>query len=320
MLQGIGVGKRGGGLAQLTGDSWERPAIDIRKRLFGNLDLVSQKIQQGKIKKLIVVPIGVLWYLPFEMLPTGDIGSQRLGQTVQVHYAPTPGYGLRPLQFDPTPGETMMVNGKFFAPRDTDRNATLTDDIMKATAGSVAIPPPSPDKPTAGRWLKGPAQTISVHGLIKPTMGSRPLAWSPLAYDRNAPNGNGLLSAWLRFPMVAPDNVMLPGFRSAAESPTLGNGDDIFFTLMGLHAAGVSNVMMSRWAVGGVSTSILVRESLPEVPTMGPRAAWDRAVDILKTTDLDAKEEPLLSRGDAKDATLNGEPPLFWSGYLHSGQ
>jgi len=120
----------------------------------------------------------------------------------------------------------------------------------------------------------------------------------------------------MRFPSRVPLNVFLPGYRTTAVDTVFGDGRELFLTLTAMHCAGVRNIMISRWPVGGESTSILMKEFLQELPFDGPQASWRRAVQTLRQAPLQPAGEPLLGAKDQQREELTGEHPLFWSGYL----
>ena len=85
-----------------------------------------------------------------------------------------------------------------------------------------------------------------------------------------------------------------------------------------LNVAGVRNVLISRWAVGGNSTAVLLKEFLQELPFIGMNEAWQRAKLVLLGTNLDPAAEPLLTQAEHEREGLTGQQPLFWSGYMIS--
>ncbi len=58
-------------------------AVTLRRRLIPD----EQSALLDDVSKLIVVPAGPLWYMPFELLPTGDKSSAKLGERLSVQYA-----------------------------------------------------------------------------------------------------------------------------------------------------------------------------------------------------------------------------------------
>src|SRR5690606_1463988 len=96
----------------------------------------------------------------------------------------------------------------------------------------------------------------------------------------------------------------------------LGDGRELFMTLTALHTAGVRDIVISRWPVGGESTALLSREFPQELPFEGIEPAWRRAVQALRQAPLNPETEPLLGAKDQKRESLFGDHPLFWAGYL----
>jgi hypothetical protein len=76
--------------------------------------------------------------------------------------------------------------------------------------------------------------------------------------------------------------------------------------------------MVSRWAVGGESSAIALRELVQELPFTGMQAAWTRARSVLRRSELNPAGEPLLMKAEHGLEGLTGDQPLFWAGYLLS--
>ena len=87
-----------------------------------------------------------------------------------------------------------------------------------------------------------------------------PFGWSPLALDAGKPGST--LSDWGLLPWAGVEQVVLPGFHTPAEYGLKkgGTGDEIFLTLCGLMSSGSRTVLLSRWRVGGESTSPLLSQ------------------------------------------------------------
>lgn len=120
----------------------------------------------------------------------------------------------------------------------------------------------------------------------------------------------------MRFPSRVPTTVILPGFRTAASGATLGDGRELSVTLTAMHCAGVRDIVISRWPVGGESTAVLMKEFLQELPFEGVQPAWRRAIQSLRQAPLRPEGEPLLGAKDQKLEELTGSHPIFWSGYI----
>ena len=96
------------------------------------------------------------------------------------------------------------------------------------------------------------------------------------------------------------------------------SGQEILLTIAVLNYSGVRDVILSRWAVGGESTALLLREYAQELPFLGPSGALARAENVLRRSEISPLGEPTLSGADQERETLTGNEPFFWSSYLHT--
>jgi hypothetical protein len=70
---------------------WQPIAFELRNLIFPESTLEGL---QGA-RKLVIVPDGVLWYLPFEVLPISESGGKIWHDRFEISYAGTPGLALR---------------------------------------------------------------------------------------------------------------------------------------------------------------------------------------------------------------------------------
>ncbi len=294
--------------AERLGDEtvWKKQSAALRRKLIPDSYLEDLESSEN----LVVVPDGVLWYLPFELLLLGDENADSLGDRMLIRYSPTPGLAVHPVAFPNFDRPTGLVSQLFFAPRDPEANTQMMAQVRDALKASTTLPT---DPPVIGALLGESIGPLAVFGIVSPNPAN-PFAFSPTIYDAADPFGS--LAAWGRFPSRVPRSVFLPGFRTAATSPTLGDGREIFLTLTALHCSGVRDVMLSRWAVGGESTSLLMKEFLQELSFEGIQPAWRRAIQALRESPLNPDAEPLLGAKDKEREELTGDHPLFWSGYI----
>jgi hypothetical protein len=297
-------------LDDLQSEKWQGPARDILSVL-----VKSSKADFTKTRdELVIVPDGMLWYVPFEALPVfeGD-RAEPLINKVRIRYAPTVGLAVgesRPRK----PDQNMAVAlGRLF-PRD---GANLVDkafdDLALALPGATAI---RGKLPANGAIYSSLFDRLIVLNEIAPsTMG---YDWSPLQIDNKSSGGS--LADWLVLPFGGPDQVILPGFRTPAERSLKGvakefYGDDLFLSICGLMGDGARTVLISRWRTGGQSSVDLVREFAQELPHTTASDAWQRSVQLVSNTDLNAEAEPRLKLTAKQDAP-RGSHPFFWAGYL----
>ena len=76
----------------------------------------------------------------------------------------------------------------------------------------------------------------------------------------------------------------------------------------------VASLIVAGFHTAGQSGYDLVREFTQELPQTTASNAWQRAVQLVTTGQLDLTREPRV-RATA-DETLTAEHPFFWAGYL----
>lgn len=307
VLRGIGANVGRGNTSRLDDDAnWKTDAARLRQKLIPDERLADL----SKLQHLTIVPDSVLWYLPMELLPLGETDAVLLGEQLSVRYAPTLGLAVHPAGAANPQLPTGTVSQLFFAPRDGNLNGQLVTQLIESLDQHLALPG---NPPLASSQLGQTIGCLAVLAAVTPNPAA-PLATAVSLYDSRPTSGT--LAAWLRFPAQPPTMLYLPGFRTAAGAAQLGDGRELFMTLTALHAAGVRDIVISRWPVGGESTALLSREFLQELPFEGIEPAWRRAVQTLRQAPLNPETEPLLGAKDQKRESLSGEHPLFWVGYL----
>jgi hypothetical protein len=307
LLKAIGVGKSRGN--RLPDDqSWKELAVTLRRHLLPD----EATISEASFDELIIVPDGPLWYLPFEILPMGDASSPLIADKISVRYAATPGLALKSVAPPPISRAIGVAPDLFFAPRDPDTNELILQSILDVLNDPVRMPKVV-DTPTG---LLGNKIGHLVVAAPRTPHPKNQLLMSVAPYDQTNPFGT--LAAWMRFPAEVPRSVMLVGFRTPLDVGQMGSGDEVFMTMCALNAAGVRSILLSRWAVGGESSAIVLRELLQELPFIGMNASWSRARTLLRRSELDPAAEPLLTKADHEREGLTGDEPLFWAGYIVS--
>ncbi len=307
LLKGIGVGRaRGNRLPE--DESWKSTAVTLRRHLVPDDSVITPE----KFDELVIVPDGPLWYLPFEILPLGDEASPLLADKISVRYAATPGLALKPAAMPPITRAVGVTADLFFAPRDPDLNGSIVQSIVDVLNDPVKLPG-TIDTPSG---LLGNQLGHLVVAAPRAPHPKNLLLTSITPYDQTTPFST--LAGWMRFPAEVPRSVILCGYRTPVGVGQMGTGDEIFTTLCALNSAGVRSILLSRWAVGGESSAILLRELLQELPFTGMNASWARAREVLRNSELDPAGEPLLMQAEHDREGLTGDQPLFWGGYLIS--
>ena len=205
LLQGIGVTKIRG--ERLPKDAaWKEDAAKIWQAIVPDPSLLASR----DLKHLIVVPDGPLWYLPFEILRPDPTSPKLLGDQLDVRYAATPGLALRSTSIPTGKNQIAISAGKFFAPRDIERNAAIVQSVHDSATGGNSISIGEKNMVPTG-WLGAQAGHVLVADVIEPNL-ELPVQ-SPLAVSDAAVTGGGV-QAWLKFPAKVPTSVAISGFRT----------------------------------------------------------------------------------------------------------
>ncbi len=321
LLRDMGHFARDGELrqAQLQSTAWQTKAADIYKHIFtAAASSGASSAIPPEIEELVIVPDSVLWYLPFEALQVSASGQkmQSLISKYRIRYAPTMSLAV-PSTVGRRIGGNLAVSVGQLMPRkgEDERAKAAFDELQRVVPSAVALPSPLPERSAVYGTL---FDRLLVLDDIDTSAG--PLGWRPIR-PRLKPEGTASpLGSWLELPWGGPDQVILPGFHTAAEHGLSDKeknpaGMDVFLSTCGLMAAGSRTVLLSRWRTGGKTSFDLVREFAQELPQTTAAHAWQRSVLLCKEAPLAPDQEPRVSLGTGAGA-MNGSHPFFWSGYL----
>ena len=298
-------------LKDLAEDQWKKSARQMLQLLLKG----SQADFSQKFDELVIVPDGVLWYLPFEALQVEVEGEQRpLISRFRIRYVPTASLATSKGPARSPTGHTAVVTGRLF-PRDEEAVAREAfAQLAQVLPGAVALksPPPAPS---------GVYATLFDRLIVLDDVnlsGAGPYGWAPVPIDQGKPGGS--LNDWLGLPWGGPDEVILPGYHTAAESSLKGvngatAGNEIFLSVCGLMASGSRTLLLSRWRTGGQIGFDLVREFAQELPHTSPADAWQRSVFLAAGSRLDPETEPRVKKA-ASEEPPKASHPFFWAGYM----
>ena len=295
-------------------EAWKKPAKALWKQLIGKFPSNGW----DGLEELVIVPDGELWYLPFEVLqiPADQIeGSEEdamLINRTRVRYAPIASLSVADQIGHKSDHKTTLVGGELF-PRESSEHAGEMLKRLKADLVEMEVVTSKRKPIQSSRYTAGLMDRLIVWNDIRFSRNA-PYDWSPAQYDRD--KSNGQLSDWIVYPWGGPDQVILPGFHTAAEG-TLKNakGYEVFLAACGMMATGTRTALLSRWRTGGRAPAVLVREFATALPTLSASEAWRTAVELTRAEKLDPVTEPRLAK--SKDVQeLSADHPFFWSGYL----
>ena len=212
-------------------------------------------------EEIVIVPDGPLWYLPFEALPVGkDDQTRPLIVKNRVRYLPFASLVVpdraQTRRFDE--GHIAVTLGKLHPSDDAAVSGEAFTAIKRVLPRAEGFPVASYQPPASSAVLSSLFDGLIVLDEIEPP-GESPLDWSPTQLDRV--KAGSTLGDWFAMPWGAPDRVLLPGFRTAAEASlkpvknVVPSGNEIFVTVSSLLANGSRTVLLSRWRVGGKSAT-----------------------------------------------------------------
>lgn len=271
--------------------------------------------------RLIVVPDGVLWYLPFEALTIKADDNQHLPLVAKhrLHYAISSSMAVidTPRALPPQP-RTLIFQGRLNPQEDSAAQQQRTAKLLEVVPGAVVVGASANSPP--GHMAAGLFDQM----LVFEDLGdcSRPLSITPLPLQK----ASTTLGEWLQLPMGRPNFVVLPGFHMATESAlrksdiSLG-GQEVFLAAAALQASGTQTILLGRWRTGGESLTTLLREFLQEWPEKSADESLQRAMLLVMTEPLDASHEPRVQKRSGDPPAKKGHP-LFWANLLliDSGQ
>jgi tetratricopeptide (TPR) repeat protein len=328
---------------RLLSSDWQASAERIERLLFENSKV---ELAEG-IDELVIVPDGMLWYLPFELLPVGSARpaaagrpaspsdasgeslvdptgrdeqqkSQRLRDVCRIRYSPTRSLAVLRFEAPQTGGPLGIYAGRLFRGDKPTIAQEWAGQLVGSLDRAVVLPPPAPNLPMP--LVASLCDTLLVFDELS---GDGPTATRPL-FSTQGGKPAVTFGDWLSPPSKRPQCVVLPGFQSAmagglAKLPARP-GEDLFMAVTDLVAAGGHTVIVSRWRMGGKTSVDLVEEFLRDreiAETGGPPAAesWQRAVEMAIAEQPDVGREPRLKQSP-QGVLPDARHPLLWSGYL----
>jgi tetratricopeptide (TPR) repeat protein len=268
------------GADDLTSDKWKEAATRLLAQLSNN----TKPEEWEKYKELVVVPDGVLWYVPFEALqiPAAE-GSKTVGSTLAVRYCPTLSLVAPDKRGRSSVGRTAIFAGKLWIRDEPSVTVDVANKLLDAVDGSSILPASLPaPSPLLASMLQ---RLVVLQDLDDAEKGI--YAFAPIPADKA--RGGTSLAEWFALPWAGPEEVVLPGFHTAAENSLRrgGSGDELFLTICGLMSTGSRSVLISRWRTGGQTALDLVREYVQELPHSTPSQAWRRSVELAKSGVID---------------------------------
>jgi hypothetical protein len=316
---------------QLTDESWRTAARDT----FDTLSSGSKVNFRAKIDELVIVPDGVLWYLPFEALDLGEdklIAARPTLATLllsksRIRYLPTLGLAAPTRAAHRTLGEVAVVPTTGRARDETDAAAANLDRFGKLGEHSAMLKRPLPSASPLYGSLFDTLIVFDENSVGEPAAGEKlatagerpPFDWPPIPLDHTRAAGS--LAQWIALPQKNPAQMILPGIHTPAEGglkqpSSKPRGSEMFLSLCGLMSSGARTVLVSRWRTGGASSEELAYQFAQELPFTSASDAWQRGVQFLWDMPLDLDREPRIKRAPGGGDAPLARHPFLWSGYM----
>ena len=285
--------------AMLVDDTWKEAATKLAALLFGD----ATENPFADIQRVVIVPDGVLWYVPFELLP---LNEKPLIESYSFRYSPTVSLSLGDGRNQRPLNRTAIMDGPFHLRDDEPARTARIAEFKKFVPAAETLATPLPG---AGVHVAGMADRLVVLQDMVQT-GNGGYGWSILPKTAGSTLGD-----WMRLPWGQCEVVCLPGFKTGAESGLKrhASGNDLFLTTCGLMASGSRTVVLSRWRTGGASTYVMMGEFLEKAQTQGAEQAWRSAVNKVRAGESAAGTEPRIRDEGQPTKTSH---PFFWSGYM----
>lgn len=295
----------------LASEQWKNAAREVLAMLTKG----SQVDFTKPFDELIIVPDGMLWYLPFEALQVEiDNQPRSLVSRFRIRYVPMASLAFPDGRGRKPAGATGVVVGPLLGRESESFTRASFEQLTGVLPGTLAVPVPLP----APSYIY-----TSIFDRLVVLMGiatneQSPYAWSPLALDRGKPGST--LDDWMALPWEGPLEMVLAGYHTASENgmkrvnPAVA-GNEVFLSVCGLMASGARTILLSRWLTGGQTSCDLAREFVQELPHTYPSDAWQRSVLLCTDSPISFESEPRVKRGP-NDAPPKAAHPFFWASYM----
>lgn len=299
---------------QLESTDWMESGQELFRALFDG-----SSIDPDSMDELVVVPDGLVWYVPLNALPIKlEDRTVPLTSLSRIRVVPTMGLAFGHAQPWRRIQHTSIV-GRELVPGDKDdTKAALLEPLQATMLHRIEFPDPAPVATPVIASLLEELVVLDEFDIDR----NDPLAWSPIPNAREGRDGE--LAAWLSLPMSGPQRLVFAGAHTIAENGGKTSrrrasqtppGNELFLASCGLMSTGAQTILLSRWRIGGESTLELVREFVQELPRTSAADAWQRCIEVAQEHRLEPALEPRVSLGKV-DELPTASHPFFWAGYL----
>lgn len=278
--------------------------------------------------KLVIVPEGWVWYVPFAMLPAEQLDGPRWIEQRDITFSPTASLALNCFgalsrndqllekqKEQPTATwDGAVWNASFFGGKDQTEEAQKAIEFENEVP-SVKVLQPIKEIIPVNLYRARPSLLLAACRAIESntTLGS---AW----FDQIEAKGRITWNDLITSPLLSPEVLLVPGWSSGAATLNLGNGDELFLPAMALMMSGTKQGLLHRWNGAGSAAHTLLKRYLLEWNDHSPQEAWRRSLTALWAEQFPPSQEDVLKGAEFNQGLMPGSHALLWSGYLPVGR
>jgi len=281
---------------------WKEHLVKLKGALFAGIpdDAFSE------IVELVVVPDGLLWYVPLEALPLAYEGHDKtLIEMCPIRYSPT--LFLSAPRFAGSKIENMMVAHSKMHPRgEIEPVADAVTDIKKSLRNTTAYDSEVFLPTSLHSWLPDHLMVWSASAYPDDVY-----QFTPVPFDKSS---LGTVSSWMSLPAKGPKHLSLPALQPFGKGRRV-DGSEMFLMTTAMMASGSQSIMLSRWPGGGKASIDLSSGYARRLPETSAAQALRKSILETRKMDFEAEQEPHVKVDDDSPA-LTLEHPFFWSGFL----
>ncbi len=309
---------------RLDNHQWQSHAEALTTLLFEDSEVSLHRHEE--FDELIIVPDGLLWYLPFELLPVTNTAENLGNKTLlclkdvcQIRYAPTRSLAVGHRHKATSPHLTAVQASLTYRNNSPEQAIESLDRVKAAINDAVFLSSKTSNVPVSISASLADTLVIFDELSADGKITDRPLIAA------HAGRSGMSFKDWLAPPYKAARCAVLTGLQTQV-SRGLNNstdrpGSDLFMTAMDLVATGTETAVISRWNVGGRTAIDLgiefikdrQRETLRDTP-LPAAVSWQRAVDLITAEKPDFEREPRIKITNSV-IPQNAKHPFFWAGY-----
>jgi len=310
ILSEMGVASNYADPKLLASEQWKDAVSEFQANLFEDIPAD----QLATTKELIVIPDGLLWYVPFEAFLIGDGDDRRpLIETTKVRYCPTLFLSFANPTSKGDIKSTGVVTGPMYSQTDSAcADSAFTEVLEKEIEAKDLGTRLNQDVPSDQLALRLDQLVV----LKEASAADGAFRLQPMRGDGSRKNSKAqaTLLDWMSVPLFSPDHVVMPGLNSIGGSGGLSrpDGSEMFFTATSILAAGGRTALLSRWNPGGQTQVDLAARYARYAVVMPVTEAFQTAVKQTRASTIELAKEPRL-KTDPHPPAVDANAPYFWA-------